>query len=151
MPQAQTPLPLVYETDPKYGTVEQIMALPQNKLIAICTDPQASVYAKAKAAQRLAIVGDATAVPSLAPLLADEKLSTYDRGALETIPAAAASAALRASLKTLKGNLLIGVIHSLAARRDTAAIPDLAILLRSTETPVVMAASAALGRIRPHL
>lgn len=151
MPQAQTPQPLVFESDSKYGTVEQIMALPQAKLIAILTDAQASVYARAKAAQRLAIVGDATAVPSLVPLLADEKLNAYARTALETIPAAAASAAIRAALKMLKGSLLIGVIHSLAARRDTTAIPDLALLLRSPDAAVATAANAALARIRPRI
>ena len=41
----------------------------------------ASIFDKAKACQRLVLVGDESAVPTLAGLLTDEKLSAYAREA----------------------------------------------------------------------
>ena len=59
--------------DKKYGSPAEIMALPPAKLIAILEDSEASVYATAKACQRLAVVGDKTAVPALAALFTEPK------------------------------------------------------------------------------
>src|SRR5438093_379267 len=93
---ASAPAPQM--TDPKYGTSAQIMALPAASLITILQDPAASVYAKAKACQRLAVVGDKGAVPALAALLSDPELSHYARFGLEPIHDASADDALRTAL-----------------------------------------------------
>ena len=125
-----------------------IMTLPQARLIAILENAGATEFEKAKACQRLAVAGDAAAVPALAALLDDPKLSHYARFALEPMPNEAAGAALRDALSELQGDLLIGVINSIGRREDTAAIDALAKLRHSDDLAIADAASAALGRIR---
>lgn len=137
--------------DEKYGSAAQIMALPAAKLVAILQDSGASVYARAKACQRLAVVGGKTAVPALAPLLADPQLSVYARFALEPMPGPEADGALRGALGKLKGNLLAGVVNSIGQRRDAKAIYALEKLRHDPDSEVGRAADVALARIRPPL
>lgn len=125
-----------------------IMAMSQDRLIAILEDDDASDFAKAKACQRLAVVGDDAAVPALGELLTDPKLSHYARFALEPMPGEAADKALRAALGKLEGDLLIGVINSIGRREDTGAIDALAKLRHSDDVAIADAAGDALGRIR---
>ena len=137
--------------DEKYGSAAQIMALPPAKLIAILLEPNASVYARAKACQRLAVVGDKSAVPALAALLTDPQLSHYARFGLEPIRDASADDALRAALGKVKGKLLVGVINSIGYRRDKKAITELERLRHDADAEVARAADAALARLRPAL
>ena len=148
MPQATATPPMV---DEKYGSAAQIMGLPPAQLIALLKDPKASVYAKAKACQRLAVVGNQSAVPALAALLTDPQLSHYARFGLETNPDPAVDEALRAALGKVKGNLLVGVINSIGHRKDAAAIRTLAKFRLDPDQEVAKAAEAALARIRPSL
>jgi hypothetical protein len=141
----------VMMTDPKYGSAGQIMALTPPRLIALLEDRDATVYAKAKACQRLAVTGGAAAVPAVAKLLSEETLSHYARTALEQIPHPSASDALRGALAQLKGRLLVGVINSLGVRRDTKAIAELSKLRLDADPQIALAADAALARIRPAL
>jgi HEAT repeat protein len=150
-PSRQQPVPAEMMKDPKYGVASEIAALPAARLTAILMDSQASVYARAKACQRLAVVGDKSAVPALAPLLNDSHLSLYARTALETIPDRAADDALRTALGKVQGKLLAGVINSIGKRRDTNAIGALEKLRHSAEPEVADSANAALARIRPPL
>jgi HEAT repeat protein len=136
-------------SDPKYGTAEQIMALPAPKLVSLLQDSSASEYAKAKACQRLAVIGDGSAAPALAPLLDSPHLSTYARTALESIPGPAADDALRSALQRTKGPQLIGVINSIGKRRDPKAIAQLGSFRAGSDPEVAKAADAALARIRP--
>jgi len=147
----QKPVAAQMMKDDKYGTAAQIMALPLPRLVALLQDSGASVYAKAKACQRLAVIGDKTAVPALAPLLADPQLSHYARTALEPIPDRAADDALRAALGKVQGALLIGVIGSIGMRRDGSAAAALEKLRHDADTEVGRAADSALARIRPPL
>jgi hypothetical protein len=135
--------------DEKYGSAEQILALPASAAIAILKDPAASVYARAKACMRLAVVGDRAAVPLLAGLLQLAELSDYARFGLEPIPHPEADAALRAAAEKLAGKQLVGVVNSIAARRDTAAIPLLQRLRSSADPEVAKAADVALAKVRP--
>lgn len=137
--------------DPKYGTAAEIMALPAPGLLAILQDSGASVYAKAKACQRLAVLGDKAAVPGLAAMLAHPQLSVYARMALETVPDRSADDALRAALAKVQGISLAGVINSIAKRRDTAAIAALEKLRFHSDATIAGAANAALARIRPSM
>ena len=130
---------------------EQIMSLPQAKLTAILKDPQASTYAKAKACQRLAVIGDESAVPAIAPLLSDEKLSVYARFALEPMPGQAPDNALKAALPSLQGNQLIGAINSLAKRRSPHSIDALSKYVHDKDPAVARAAIEALAKLRPPL
>ena len=117
------------------------------KLIQVLQSPEASLHDKAVACKRLALFADKSAVPVLAKLLTDEKLSHYARFALEPIPDPAVDAALRAALTETKGRLLVGVINSIGQRQDAGAIDDLRKLLSDSDDQVAAAAAAALGRI----
>ena len=103
--------------------------------------------AKADACRELAVVGTRKAVPTLAAMLADEKMNHMARYALETIPDPAVDAALRDALVQLKGRPLVGVIGSLGVRRDARAVGALARLLADADADVAQAAARALGRI----
>jgi len=102
---------------------------------------------KLSACKRLALIGNADSVAALAPLLSDAELSHAARIGLEAIPDPAAGEALRAALTQVKGELLVGVINSIGARRDGQAIPALGKLLRDGDQTVASAAAAALGKV----
>jgi HEAT repeat protein len=102
---------------------------------------------KADACKDLAIYGSSKSVAALASLLADEQLASWARIALESIPGPEADKALRDSLSTLHGQLLVGAIDSIGVRRDATAVAPLAGHLRDSDVPVASAAAAALGRI----
>jgi len=107
----------------------------------------ATADGKAFACQELSLIGSADAVPALAKLLPDEKLSHMARVALSRIPDEAAAAALRDALGKVQGGLLVGVINSLGDRADPKAVAALAKLLGSGDAAVAEAAFAALGKI----
>ena len=117
-------------------------------LVRILESDDSSEFSKAKACQRLAVVGDDTAVPALSRLLSDPKLSHYARTALEPMPGDAASQALREGLGSVEGSLLVGVINSIGVRRDVGALPALAALRYVDDSGVASAATWAIGRIR---
>ncbi len=102
---------------------------------------------KALACKTLAVYGSADAVPALAPLLTDEQLASWARIALEVIPGAAADDALREALGKVKGRLLVGVINSIAVRRDAKALTPLLAKLGDADAEVASAAAVALGHI----
>ncbi len=149
-PQAAAPKPATAprrpEPAPEYRA-DQILGLSASQLAALLESPQATVFQKAKACQRLAAIGGKAAVPALAGLLADPQLSHYARYGLEPNPDPAAGEALRAALKKVRGALLVGVINSIGARRDPDAVDPLVRLLASADPEVAQAAAAALGRI----
>ena len=87
---------------------------------------------KPAACEDLARVGDKDCVPVLAGMLGDEQLSHRARYALEPIPDKSVDEALRAALGKLNGKLLSGVISSIGARRDSAAVELLGKHLAST-------------------
>jgi HEAT repeat protein len=102
---------------------------------------------KAVACKLLAVHGSEEAVPELARLLSDERLASWARIALEVIPGRAADDALRQSLNSLNGNLLIGAINSIGVRRDANAVEPLAARLEDPASDVASSAAVALGRI----
>jgi HEAT repeat protein len=107
----------------------------------------APAFDKAAACRRLAVVGDKDAVLALASLLADGRLATSARSALEAVPDPAADEALREALGRLDGDLLIGVLGSIGKRRDAKAIGSLTGLLANPNQAVAAAAAKALGSI----
>lgn len=124
----------------------------EREQIAILRAPAAAddVVAEGKralACKMLAIHGSADAVPDLAALLANERLSSWARIALEAIPDPAAGAALRAEVAKLSGRQLVGVIHSLGVRRDAAAVEMLAAKLADRDPAVASASAYALGMV----
>jgi hypothetical protein len=129
---------------------ESIEKLDQAALIRILGEPgsePATVFRKAIACKRLAVIGTKESVPALAALLGEDRASDYARDALESIPDPAADAALREALRKLKGLLLIGVINSIRRRRDQDAVEPLGDLIHGDETAVAGAAALAMGEI----
>src|SRR5438105_9766996 len=113
-----------------------------------------SVQEKDTACVRLKRIGTEQCVPALASLLTDEQLSHSARHALESLPFPTAGAALVKALEGSAGLTRLGIINSLAVRREAQAIPALAKLLsleraapalRDEQT--VISAAAALGEI----
>ncbi|OGV69284.1 MAG: hypothetical protein A2283_23500 [Lentisphaerae bacterium RIFOXYA12_FULL_48_11] len=102
---------------------------------------------KSTACRDLVRVGNRDCVPVLAGMLGDEQLSHMARYALEPMPDKAADEALRAALDKLSGKLLSGVIGSIGARRDSAAVELLGKYLCNSDCDVVRTTAMALGRI----
>lgn len=121
--------------------------------LAQTTDPiavlqsNASLREKSEACRALSLTGGPEAVPVLAGLLTDDKLSHFARMALEPMPCDEAGDALRAALDATSGALRVGIIGSLAARKDAQAIPSLAALLSDDDAETAQAAARALGKI----
>lgn len=102
---------------------------------------------KADACRELAVIATPDAIATLAPLLADEKLSHMARYALETIPNPAVDDTFRDALEKLKGPPLVGVIASIGVRRDPKAVRPLIKKLKDSDSQVARAAAFALGNI----
>jgi HEAT repeat protein len=102
---------------------------------------------KAITCKLLAVHGTSSSVGDLTKLLDNPRLASWARIALEAIPGAEADAALREAVGALSGLRLVGVINSIGARRDAAAIPLLERRLTDADAAVSAAAVAALGRI----
>ena len=105
----------------------------------------ATLQEKSAACRQLARIATKEAVPTLAALLGDEKLSHMARYALEPIRDPSVDDALRDALGKVQGQPRLGVIGSLGARRDAKAVDALAGLLKQADT--AQAAARALGNI----
>jgi HEAT repeat protein len=97
--------------------------------------------------RKLAIIGTAAAVPTLASQLGDKDHSHMARYALERINAPEAGAALRDAVAFVNGNQRIGVIGSLGSRRDSSAVAPLAGLLKTDDPTIARSAAVAMGAI----
>jgi HEAT repeat protein len=137
------PLAAIYGQDKSTGQSEQ----DARQLVAVLANPRSSTFDKAKACQRLAVIGDRDAIPALAALLADETLNLYARFGLEGIPDPAVNATLRDAATKLEGRQLVGVIDSIGKRRDVEAIDQLKDFLSHEDSAVVTVTASSLGRI----
>ena len=90
--------------------------------------------------RQLVLIGSAASVPAVTPLILDEELSVHARNVLEHIPGPESEKAFRDALGQAKGRTRIGVINSVAARRDAASTPALFKIL--SEDPESAAAAA---------
>ncbi len=149
VPMAALPLLVLLLADsPLWGQEShRSVSRPETAAAAAVLASHASREEKLNACRRLAAVGGEESIAPLAALLADSDLSHAARMGLEAIPDPAAGEALRAALPGLAGAPLIGVINSLAARRETGAVADLGHYLTHTDPQVAAAACAALGTI----
>ena len=82
----------------------------------------------------------------MTPLILDDELSVNARNVLEHIPGPESEKALRDALGQAKGRTRIGVINSVAARRDSASTPVL-IKILGEDPQSAVAAAKALGEI----
>ncbi|MEE8450306.1 MAG: HEAT repeat domain-containing protein [Thermoguttaceae bacterium] len=126
------------QSPPAEGDETQLLAVLQS---------DAPLFEKAKACQRLAVVGTRKSVPVLAKFLDDPKMAHYARTGLEAIPGPSVDDALRDAMGRLQGRLLGGVVGSIGMRRDVKAVDGLTDLLGSSDASVAAAAAWALGRI----
>jgi hypothetical protein len=117
----------------------------EKRLAGVLGSP-ASRAAKQEACRKLCLIGTAASVPALARLLADKDESHMARFALERFAAPEAAEALRRALGEVEGDLAIGMLASLAARRDVASVPAIAALVTG-DSRVAAAAAEALGNI----
>lgn len=117
------------------------------ELLSVLKSPNSSANQRAQACQDLGAVGGEEAIQPLAELLDDQEFSHYARYGLQTNPAAAASEALLQATTRLEGDLLVGVVNSLGARKEPAAIPRLAELVTAADRSVAVAAAGALAEI----
>ncbi len=121
-------------------------AATEQDLIAVLQS-NADVVEKCAACQQLRICGTVASVAPLAALLPEERVGHAARYALEGMPYAEASAALRDALRKSSGAIKTGLIDSLGRRRDTAAMPLLVPLLSADDATIAIAAVSALGWI----
>ena len=128
------------------ATMTTLAPAQEAELLAVLRS-DATIQEKSTACRELARIATHEAVPTLAALLGDEKLSHMARYALETIPDPSVDAALRDALGKVQGRPQLGVIGSLGARRDGQAVPALAALLTGADGETVQAAARALGCI----
>lgn len=140
-------LALCLSVSSPFAYAQQPDAAKEKELIAQLVKSETPGGEKAIACKMLALHGSKEAVPALAPLLADEKLASWARIALEAIPGPEAGAALREATESLKGRLLIGALNSIGVRRDADSVPALIKRLDDQEADVAGAAALALGRI----
>jgi len=118
----------------------------QAELIAVLHS-DAPESEKALVCKELSLYGSSEAVPELAKLLANERLSSWARIPLEAMPGSAADEALRTAAGQLQGRLLVGVINSIGVRRDAAAVDLLSSRLADKDAEVASASAVALGRV----
>jgi HEAT repeat protein len=124
-------------------TPEQLAA----RAVAVLKNADATQKEKADACRDLAHLSTKDAIPALAALLADEKLSHMARYGLETLPDPAVDDILRDMLGKVKGRLLTGMIGSLGVRRDPKSVEPIARFLADADLDVAEAAAKALGKI----
>ena len=119
----------------------------EGKLLAVLKSSEAKFAPKQFACRMLRRVGTCKSTPVLAKLLPDKKLSHMARYALESLNCPLVNPALRKAMGEVKGNLLIGVVGTVGARRDEKAVAQLAKLVSDKDAGVAGAAINALGRI----
>jgi HEAT repeat protein len=120
----------------------------EQELLAVLRSDAAEAE-KAITCKHLAVYGSSSAVTDLAALLGNERLASWARIPLESIPGPEADSALRqaAGSGELSGVLLVGVINSIGVRRDPVSVPLLNGCLENADPQVRAASAAALGRI----
>jgi HEAT repeat protein len=119
----------------------------RTKALVAVLQSDTAFFEKARACQQLGEIGTAEAVPALANLLLDPKLSAYARSGLEGIPDPSTTAALRDAAQRVQGPLQAGLINSLGVLRDAAAADLLKRLAADPASEVAREALLALGNI----
>ena len=117
------------------------------RLADLLTDPNTTLAAKQFICFKLQTIGTSDQVPFLAKMLDKAATAEMARMALEQIPGKKSLAVLRGGLDKYEGKLLIGIINSLAARKDLDSVEPLSKLAGNDNKKVADAAIWALGRI----
>ncbi|MCF7849753.1 MAG: hypothetical protein K9M45_12960 [Kiritimatiellales bacterium] len=117
------------------------------ELAAILQSPETTHEGKVFACRMLRFISPECAVPALAALLPDPKLSHMARFALQGIEGSEAEKALIDALGKVDARLKPGMLDSLAQRRSNTAVAAIAAMMNSKDSATVLAAINALGRI----
>ena len=119
----------------------------ETKLLAALTDAKATFECKQFVCRMLRRIGTDQSVDALGTLLTDAKLSHMARFALQRMPSPKVDAVLRDALAKVDDTLKVGIVSSIADRRDRKAVPALAKLTGAANADLAGSALAALGRI----
>ncbi|MBL9210216.1 MAG: HEAT repeat domain-containing protein, partial [Opitutaceae bacterium] len=126
----------------------------EQRLFDVLRRSESTFAARQAAAQRLGwILGlgapkaDGGAYKPLGAMLADERDSDLARVALEAAPGAAVDGLFIDALEKTTGRTRLGLLDSLARRRQASAVPALTKLLADPDEPTAAAAARALGEI----
>lgn len=121
----------------------------EQKLLAALRRPELTEAGRQAVCRLLALVGGRDSVPVLAPLLGDPRTSDDARLALDAMDAPEVAAAFRDALPRSRGRARLGVIDSIAARGDVAAVDALtAVAIDTNESAEVRdAAEAAVKQL----
>ncbi|MBN1764617.1 MAG: HEAT repeat domain-containing protein [Sedimentisphaerales bacterium] len=117
------------------------------QLLTVLESPRATYAAKQFACRMLYQVGSQESVPPLARLLTDEQLSDMARYALQQIRGPQTDQVLLEMLDKVDPGLQIGIISSIADRRDIKAVDKLAQLASQGNVELARACITALGQI----
>lgn len=107
----------------------------------------ASYQEKEEACRQLQRTGGKEAIPVLAQMLTDKKFSHMARYALQSMPYPEVDEVLRDALGKTSGEPRVGIIQSLATRRDKKAVPLLLKVLSDDTGKPAQAAARALGTL----
>ena len=127
-------------------TDEPVRADLERRLVAI-VESGATDLAKDYACRQLALIGNDAALPALARLLPNPRMSYMARFALEGIGSPAAKKTLREMLGKTEGRQKMGAVISLGSLADAEAVPAIAALLEEDNRELREACLVALGRI----
>jgi len=136
------------------GTDAAKLAAVEQRLLAVLRRSDSTFAARQAATQRLGwILGlgapktSADALKPLGAMLTEERDSDLARVALEPASGAAVDALFVSALEKATGRTRLGLIDSVARRRQASAVPALTKLLQDADESTVAAAARALGEI----
>ena len=119
----------------------------QKELTQLLKEPETSDEARDFICRQLWIIGSDYSVPVLADMLCGERrMADMALYALQENTSSTARVALEKTLKTLDGDILVGVINTLGVRGEEASV-DAIVALLDSEDIVAVAAVRALGKI----
>jgi hypothetical protein len=117
-------------------------AVLEKRLLGALATPGVTDAGRLFICRMLGLIGSATCVPELIPLLNDSATADVARLALDFIDDSAVTSAYRAALALLEGTSKAGLIGSIAMRGDTGALDALvAISVNGAESPEVRGAA----------
>lgn len=122
----------------------------ENELVAIASDKAAPSPARIQALDQLRFLGSGASVPRLAALLEDSDAAIREaaRRTLQNNPSPTASTPLLQALEKANEPVwMLGLMDSLAVRKDTPAIETMTAKLKSTDPAVASLAAQALGSL----
>ncbi len=118
----------------------------ESKFLAFL-ESSAPPAAKMEVCRHLRLIGGENSIPVLARMLLDEATTDMARFALEKIPGEAVDRALLDAFSKAEGEVKLGIISSLGARRSECAVAALGDLLSDPDRETARAAATALAAI----